>query len=55
MEKIYYLDDENNIVDKSGATHAIIKEFDKEGNPVTEKFLVFEKELEKDQNDLKKL
>ena len=36
--KIFYLDDNNNIVDKDKATRSIIQEFDENGNMVREIF-----------------
>ncbi len=36
--EIFYLDDRNNIVDKSVATHSIIREYDEKGNLINEIF-----------------
>ncbi|MBR4727617.1 MAG: hypothetical protein IK080_06980 [Clostridia bacterium] len=39
-DSIYYLDDNNNIVDKKDATHAIIRQVDGNGNLIGETYLV---------------
>ncbi len=38
--EIVYLDDNNNIVEKEVATHAIIREYDENGNLINETFMV---------------
>ena len=38
MEKIYYLDDDNNIVEIEKATHFIMQELDENGNLIKESF-----------------
>lgn len=38
MEKIYYLDDNNNIVNIKQSTHFVIQKYDNNGNLVNETF-----------------
>lgn len=40
MNKIYYLDDDNNLTNKENSTHSMIQEFDDNGRLIKEIFTI---------------